>query len=65
MGRSQLVHLETGATADEAGIAARMLLHVRDLDTARATAIETEERKYLDLINVMRALTAIFGTGTT
>jgi hypothetical protein len=71
VGPSPLVHTSTGAVANEAGVAARMLLHVRDLDAARLAAttpaaaapIETQERQYIDLLHVMRELTRWFGTG--
>lgn len=74
VGSSALLHPATGAVASEAGIGARMILHLRDLealrqraltarDTALAASLETDERRYLDLVHVVRRLTAIFGTG--
>jgi hypothetical protein len=71
VGASTLVHPATGSAANEAGIAARMLLHVADLDYQRQnaatpqarTAAEQAEHKYLDLLNVMRELTRWFGSG--
>lgn len=64
VGASALVHRATGAAADEAGIGARMLLHARDLEAAwrgatgaEATRWESELRRYLDLLRVMRDLT--------
>lgn len=74
VGASALVHPATSAVANEAGISARMLLHAADIDALRLQAIargdavqsralETEERGYLDLLHVMRRLTAIYGSG--
>ncbi|MEI2709434.1 MAG: hypothetical protein V9E96_10530 [Chitinophagaceae bacterium] len=74
VGASSLVHPGTMAVANEAGIGARMLLHAADIDAlrtqalargeaAQAAAYETEERRYLDLVQVMRRLTAIYGSG--
>ncbi len=74
VGASSLVHPGTTSVANEAGIGARMLLHAADIDAlrtqalargeaAQATAYETEERRYLDLVQVMRRLTAIYGSG--
>ena len=68
VGASSLVHRATGMTANEAGIAARMLLHARDLeaawreaermgDTPAAARWEAELRRYVDLLRVMRDLT--------
>jgi hypothetical protein len=64
-------------TSNEAGIGARMLLHLADLEAVRqkalptgsspdpttATAIETQERQYLDLVNVVRSMSKAFGYG--
>ena len=69
VGASALVHRATGRAASEAGIGARMLLHARDLEaawreaqraqnTAEAARAESELRRYLDLLRVMRDLTA-------
>lgn len=68
VGASSLVHRATGATANEAGVAARMLLHARDLEAAwreaerggdptAAARWESELRRYVDLLRVMRDLT--------
>nr|MBK7065357.1 hypothetical protein [Deltaproteobacteria bacterium] len=76
VGASATVHAATGAAADEAGIGARMILRLRDLDAlrlrareagdaARAAALETQLRQYVDLVHVLRRLTARFGTGTS
>jgi hypothetical protein len=74
IGPSAYVHATTNTTATESGVAARMLLHIQDIDTLRKAAVlkndtataqtlETQERKYLDLINVMRDLTKTLGQG--
>jgi hypothetical protein len=71
VGASALVHPSTRATANEAGIAARMIHHLADLDYQRQnagtpqlrTAAEQAERRYLDLIHVMRDLNTQFGSG--
>ncbi len=74
IGPSTLVHPATTAVANEAGIGARMLLHASDVDAlrlqalsrgdaAQASAFETEERSYIDLLHVMRRLTSIYGSG--
>ncbi len=39
VGASPLVHLETGTPASESGVAARLILHLRDLAVARARAL--------------------------
>ncbi|MFO0628801.1 MAG: hypothetical protein U0325_24720 [Polyangiales bacterium] len=68
VGASALVHRATGMTANETGIAARMLLHAADLeaawrdaqrarDAAGAARWESALRRYLDLLRVMRDLT--------
>ncbi len=75
VGSSATLHAATGAVADEAGVAARMILRLRDLDALRtraiaqhqdtlATSLETQLRAYIDVIHVMRRLTSIYGTGT-
>jgi hypothetical protein len=57
---------------NEAGVAARMIQHIKDIDTKRLAAaatpatqaaLELQERQYLDLINVMRNMTQSFGHG--
>jgi hypothetical protein len=74
VGPSSYVHPETGTVANEAGVAAKMLLHLRDIealrqqalktgDTATATSLQTQEQKYLDLVNVSRDLTKYLGQG--
>ena len=74
VGPSVTVHPATGRAASEAGIGARMLLRLTDLDALRlqalarndaatAATLRTEEQRYLDLLHVMRRLTAEFGTG--
>ncbi|MEI8258508.1 MAG: hypothetical protein WCJ30_22775, partial [Deltaproteobacteria bacterium] len=71
VGSSPIIHASTGATANEAGIGARMLLHLADLDfqrlhganTAIQTAAEQAQHKYMDLIYVMRFLTQTYGSG--
>jgi hypothetical protein len=74
VGCSPYLHLASGKVSDEAGVAAKMLLHLQDLeqarqnaltakDTATAGNLEQQERKYLDLVNVMRSLTVQFGHG--
>ena len=76
VGASMLVHAATGAAADEAGVGARMVLRLRDLDAlrlraqaagedARAAVLETQLRQYIDLVHVLRRLTSRFGTGTS
>jgi hypothetical protein len=68
VGASALVHPTTGAPANEAGIAARMLLHAQDLDFARTQAtargdattaaqIESRERAYLTVLATLHWLT--------
>jgi hypothetical protein len=75
VGASALIHASTGAVATEAGIAARMLLHVRDLDaertqaiasgnTTRANAIEQAERQYLNVLDTVRYFTHQYGNGS-
>lgn len=75
VGASAQLHPATGQSANEAGIGARMLLHVRDLeavrqaalaanDAPRAALVEAQERRYLDVMNLVRRLTARLGTGT-
>jgi hypothetical protein len=65
-----------GGTSNEAGVAARMLIHLKDMeavrqkalganDTTTAQQVEQQERKYLDLINVVRNLTSFFGYGNS
>ena len=60
----------------EAGIGARMILHISDMETMRQYAIATsdeanagilaqQEGQYLDLINVMRSMTQQFGQGNS
>jgi hypothetical protein len=60
-----------GGTA-EAGVAARMIQHLQDIDAKRVAAAanptlaaqyEQQEHQYTDLINVMRDLTKMFGHG--
>jgi hypothetical protein len=74
VGSSALIHPSSGTTADEAGIAARMVLHARDLETARtqaiargnmsqANAIELAERQYLNVMDAVRYMTHVGGTG--
>jgi hypothetical protein len=74
VGPSVTVHPATGRAASEAGIGARMLLRLADLDALRlqalarndnatAATLRTEEQRYIDLIHVMRRLTSVFGTG--
>jgi hypothetical protein len=74
VGASALVHPSSGTTSDEAGVGSRMLLHAADIDALRlqaaargdaalASAFEAEERSYMDLLHVMRRLTAIYGSG--
>ncbi|MFO0605835.1 MAG: hypothetical protein U0324_21810 [Polyangiales bacterium] len=74
VGASALVHPSTGTAVGEAGIGARMLLRLADLDALRlqalarndastAASLRTEEQRYLDLLHVVRRLTAVFGTG--
>ncbi len=74
VGASAIVHPATMAPASEAGIGARMILHLADIDAlrlqararndaAQEAAYETEERRYIDLVQVMRRLTAIYGSG--
>ncbi len=76
VGASAMVHASIGTAADEAGIGARMVLRLRDLDAlrqrareggdeARAAALETQLRQYIDLVHVLRRLTSRFGTGTS
>ncbi len=73
VGCSEYVHA-SAPIAKEAGVAARMILHINDMETIRqkaitdtdmaaAALIETQEKKYLDLLNVMRDLTQTFGHG--
>jgi hypothetical protein len=63
-----------GLTSNEAGVGARMLLHLQDMeavrqkaiaanDTAKAQSVEQQERKYLDLVNTVRNLSKHFGYG--
>jgi hypothetical protein len=58
----------------EAGIGARMILHVQDMDTLRQFALATndetnanayalQENQYLDLMNIQRSMTFYFGHG--
>ncbi len=58
----------------EAGIGARMILHIQDMETLRQFALMTndqgsansyalQEGQYLDLMNVMRSMTKQFGQG--
>ena len=71
VGASPYIHPATGARANEAGVAARMILHIQDLDFQRLnastpaarTAAEQAEHKYLDLLSVMRDLTRHYGSG--
>ena len=74
VGCSGYVHPATGAVADEAGVAARMILHLNDMEAVRqqaigagdaeeAAAVGLQEQKYLDLVNVMRNMTLYFGHG--
>ncbi len=74
VGCSNAVH--PGGGANEAGVAARMILHAQDLeavrqqkiaanDTSGAAELELQLTKYLDLLNVMRDLTKAFGSGTS
>ena len=75
VGASATTHASNGGTAaNEAGVGARMLLHVADLDTLRlaaarrgdtatAATLQTEEQRYIDLLHIMRRLTSYFGTG--
>jgi hypothetical protein len=82
VGASRLLHASVldkdgkPTTADEAGVAARMILHVNDLEVLRQQAIankmgdraadiETAERKYIDLLNVMRDMTSYMGHGVS
>ena len=80
VGCSQYVHPSlnggAGATSNEAGVSARMLLHLQDLehsrqkaitanDTVTAQALEQQVRQYLDLVNVVRNVTKHFGSGTS
>ena len=63
-----------GGVSNEAGVGARMLLHLQDLeavrqkaitagDTATANSVEQQEHKYLDLVNTVRNLSKHFGYG--
>ncbi len=70
VGCSTMAH-PGGGTA-EAGVAARMIQHLQDIDAlrlasagnaAKAAELEQQEHQYLDLINIMRDLTKIFGHG--
>ncbi len=74
VGGSPYVHPATGKVAEEAGIAARMILHLQDIDALRNKAIadnkpaeaaqlELQEHKYLDLVNSLRELTVYLGNG--
>ncbi len=74
VGASAFVHPATGAVANEAGVAARMILHMQDMEalrqhalatsnSAQANTIQTAEQAYEDLLHVMRRMTQIFGSG--
>ncbi len=64
-------------SSKEAGVGARMLIHLNDMEAVRqqqlgatpdptlpsAAVVEQQERAYLDLANVMRSMTLQFGHG--
>jgi hypothetical protein len=61
VGASTYVHPSTGKVSSEAGVAARMILHLQDLETERqlavagnkpavAQAVATQEQAYLDIV---------------
>ena len=57
--------VHNGVQVDEAGIAARMILHLKDLHVVAATdaTVALQEQQYVDLLNVMRDMTSRFGHG--
>jgi hypothetical protein len=74
VGASATVHPSLSGPANEAGIGARMLIHAQDLETQRQAAIaahdaagtataETNERSYLENIQVQRLVTRLLGGG--
>jgi hypothetical protein len=75
VGCSQYAHPSlNGAVSTEAGIGARMLLHLQDLEAVRqkaitggetttASAVELQEHQYLDLVNTVRNVSKFFGYG--
>jgi hypothetical protein len=76
VGTSSYVHPCTSTVLNESGVAAKMIYHLRDIETLRQKAImagdaatesalELQLKKYLDAVNIMRDLTKQFGQGTS
>jgi hypothetical protein len=77
VGCSQTVHpsiAANGGLSNEAGVGARILIHLQDMefvrqkaitagDTATASALQLQEKQYLDLANTVRNLSKHFGYG--